>query len=135
MAKTQKLGVKSISAVLDGVNVNLTDLGSDIEQELIDSTDSGDFDSVTNRVWRSYTPGPMAGSGSISGNFDLNGSSIGLIEKMIAGIPISGVMKLDTAQGMAAGNVWLEKLSYKGAIGGKAEFTADYKFDGKLTPG
>jgi hypothetical protein len=70
-SKTGRFGTGSVNSVV----LNITAWSAKVHKEFAISTDSGNYDSGTQQLWRSRKPGEVWVEGHIEGNYDFSGST------------------------------------------------------------
>lgn len=137
MARKRATG-KAGSVNLDSVAVPITQWTANLDANLQENTDTGDYDAVSGQTWESYVPGKRSGTIDIEGNVDLTattGTADMVVAKMLADDPLPIELKFDQSTYFGFGTVILENVKVTSPVSDNITFTSTARLVGPLTLG
>src|ERR1041385_2886366 len=99
--KSGKFGTATIAATLIGI----TEWTAKIIKEFADSTDSTNYDSVSQQTYGAQVPGIIRAEGTVKGNFDFNATSSAVVQKLKTDAVLAAIFALDRSTNFISCNV------------------------------
>ncbi len=133
MAATQSATGRYGRATVLGVEIGITGWTAKPSKAFADATDSNNYDTVTTQVWRSQDPGDVGFDGTITGNFDLAGTTdANFIQKFKSDGPYATALYQTRTVLFLSGNFDYTDVDITVTVPGATmmTFTANWKLNG-----
>jgi predicted secreted protein len=131
----QKVAGKSGSLTYNSQTLNFSKWTAKVNRDLADSTDSVDYDPVTDMLWKSQIPISNQIEVDVEGFFDLNSTDTTLLTPLFSGtaaVPV--VLKITPTHTFGHGNFDLSNFQVEVPVDGIVKFSGSMKSSSIFVP-
>lgn len=130
-SKTGRAGYVTVNSVV----IPITKWNVKGTKALADSTDSSNWDTVSNELYQAQLPGVLALEGTIEGYWDSATTGTGIIAKLKADATLPITLQYDRSTNAFSGNFDLADVDVSVTVPGSTmiSFTANFKSNGVFT--
>jgi hypothetical protein len=131
----QKVAGKAGSLTYNSQTLNFSKWTAKVNRELADSTDSNDYDAVTDMLWKSQIPISNQIEVDVEGNFDLNSTDTTLLTPLFSGtaaVPV--ILKITPTHTFGHGNFDLGNFEVEVPVDGLVKWKGTMRSSSIFTP-